>query len=119
VTLVPSPVPLQEIIEFLQQLVSIPSVKSEQAIATYIAQKLTRLGFEPHLLGAPEHPSVICHHQVTTATKTIWLQSHLDTTPVGDRFTLRSQSFQNSEELCFQSLSIPTTWVVVGGSIDL
>lgn len=58
---------------------------SEQAIATCIAQKLTELGFEPHLIGEPEHPSVICHHQAATATKTIWLQSHLDTAPVGDR----------------------------------
>jgi succinyl-diaminopimelate desuccinylase len=37
------------------------------------------------LIGDPEHPSVICHHQAATATKTIWLQSHLDTVPVGDR----------------------------------
>lgn len=83
--LVPSPVPLQEIIEFLQQLVSIPSIKSEQAIATCISEKLTALGFELHLIGDPEYPSVICHHQAATATKTIWLQSHLDTAPVGDR----------------------------------
>jgi succinyl-diaminopimelate desuccinylase len=83
--LVPPQVPFQEIIEFLEQLVSIPSVESEQAISTCIAQKLTELGFEPHLVGDPEHPSVICHRQAATATKTIWLQSHLDTAPVGDR----------------------------------
>lgn len=83
--LVPPQVPIQEITEFIQQLVSIPSVESEQAIATYTTEKLTNLGFEPHLIGVPEHPSVICHHQAATATKTIWLQSHLDTAPVGDR----------------------------------
>ncbi|HEY9628289.1 MAG TPA: M20/M25/M40 family metallo-hydrolase [Coleofasciculaceae cyanobacterium] len=85
VALVSLQIPLQEITEFLQQLVSISSVESEQTIATCIAQKLTELGFEPHLIGQPEHPSVICHHQAATATKTIWLQSHLDTAPVGDR----------------------------------
>lgn len=78
-------VPLQEITEFLQQLVSIPSVESAQAIATCVAEKLTAFGFEPHLIGDPDHPSVICRHQAATATKTIWLQSHLDTAPVGDR----------------------------------
>lgn len=83
--LIPPPVPLQEITEFLQQLVSIPSVESEQAIATCVSEKLAALGFEPHVIGNPEHPSVICHHQAATATKTIWLQSHLDTAPVGDR----------------------------------
>jgi acetylornithine deacetylase/succinyl-diaminopimelate desuccinylase-like protein len=81
----PPIVPSKEIIEFLQQLVSIPSVESERAIATCIDQKLTELGFEPRLLGDSEHPSVICHHQAATATKTIWLQSHLDTAPVGER----------------------------------
>ncbi|MBL1176767.1 M20 family metallopeptidase [Pantanalinema sp. GBBB05] len=81
----PPQVPFQEITEFIQQLVSIPSVESEQAIATCIAQKLTELGFESYLIGESEHPSVICHHQAATATKTIWLQSHLDTAPVGDR----------------------------------
>jgi succinyl-diaminopimelate desuccinylase len=79
------PPPLKEITEFLQQLVSILSIESERAIATCISKKLTTLGFEPHLIGDPEHPSVICHHQAATATKTIWLQSHLDTAPVGDR----------------------------------
>ena len=58
---------------------------SEQAIATCVAEKLTALGFQPHMIGDSEHPSVICHHQAATATKTIWLQSHLDTAPVGDR----------------------------------
>ncbi|HEY9621499.1 MAG TPA: M20/M25/M40 family metallo-hydrolase [Crinalium sp.] len=81
----PPQVPFQEITEFLQQLVSIPSVESEKAIATCVAEKLTALGFKPLLIGDPEHPSVICHHQAATATKTIWLQSHLDTAPIGDR----------------------------------
>ncbi|GAB4373427.1 MAG: hypothetical protein Kow00121_16660 [Elainellaceae cyanobacterium] len=56
-----------------------------KAIATCVSEKLAALGFESHLIGDPEHPSVICHHQAATATKTIWLQSHLDTAPVGDR----------------------------------
>jgi hypothetical protein len=37
----------------------------------------------------------------------------------GKRFTLYRQLFQNSEEPYFQSLSIPTTWVVVDESVDL
>jgi acetylornithine deacetylase/succinyl-diaminopimelate desuccinylase-like protein len=83
--LISPPVPLQEVTEFLRQLVSIPSVEAKQTIDTCIAKKLTDLGFEPHLIRDSEHPSVICHHQAETATKTIWLQSHLDTAPVGDR----------------------------------
>ncbi|MBD1865527.1 MULTISPECIES: hypothetical protein [Trichocoleus] len=55
------------------------------AIATCVSEKLAALEFEPHLLGDPEHPSVICHHQAVAATKTIWLQAYLDTAPVGDR----------------------------------
>ncbi|MBD2075629.1 hypothetical protein H6F86_17350 [Phormidium sp. FACHB-592] len=78
-TLVPPLVPLQEITEFLQQLTSIPSIESEQAIATFVFEKLAALGFEPHLIGGLEHPSVICHHQVTTTTKTIWLEARLNT----------------------------------------
>jgi acetylornithine deacetylase/succinyl-diaminopimelate desuccinylase-like protein len=71
-------VPFQEITEFLQQLVSIPSVESEKAIATCVAEKPTALEFESCLIRDPEHPSVICHHQAATATQTIWLQAHLD-----------------------------------------
>ncbi len=82
---VPPQVPFQEITEFIQQLTSIPSVESERAIAICVSEKLAALGFEPHLIGDPGHPSVICHHQAATAKKTIWLQSHLDTAPVGDR----------------------------------
>lgn len=77
-TLIPPPVPLQEITEFLQQLVAIPSIESGQAIAPCITQKLTDLGFEPHLIGNPKHPSVICHHQAATATETIWLEARFD-----------------------------------------
>lgn len=78
-------VPLQEIVKFLQQLTSIPSVESERSIATCVAQKLSSLGFAPHLIGDEEHPSVIGYYQAPDATKTIWLQAHLDTAPVGDR----------------------------------
>ncbi len=84
--MLPSPqVPVQAITEFLQQLTAIPSVTSEREIAACIAAKLTELGFQSRLIGDPAHPSVICHHHATTATKTIWLQAHLDTAPVGDR----------------------------------
>ena len=71
VALVSPQITLQEITEFLQQLTSIPSVESEQAIANCVAEKLSSLGFEPHLIGEPEHPSVICPYQAATATKTI------------------------------------------------
>lgn len=56
-----------------------PSVESEQAIATCVFEKLAALGFEPHLTGNLQHPSVICHYQAATATKTIWLEARLNT----------------------------------------
>nr|WP_242067170.1 M20/M25/M40 family metallo-hydrolase [Leptolyngbya sp. FACHB-711] len=37
------------------------------------------------MIGDEEHPSVICHYQPAHASKTIWLQAHLDTVSVGDR----------------------------------
>jgi len=37
---VPPPVPLQEITEFIQQLVSIPSVESKQTLATCVAETI-------------------------------------------------------------------------------
>ncbi|WP_199321850.1 M20/M25/M40 family metallo-hydrolase [Leptolyngbya sp. FACHB-321] len=48
-------------------------------------KNLATVGFVPHLIGELEHPSIICHHQAATTTKTIWLQPHLDTAPVCDR----------------------------------
>ncbi|WP_348250627.1 hypothetical protein [Stenomitos frigidus] len=42
-TLIPPPVSIQEITESIQQLVSIPSVESEQAITTCISEKLINL----------------------------------------------------------------------------
>lgn len=36
---VPPKAPLQGITEFIQQLVSIPSVESKQAIATFVSEK--------------------------------------------------------------------------------
>lgn len=91
--LIPPPVPLEEITHFLQQLTAIPSVESERSIAPCVAEKLSSLGFQPHLIGGEEHPSVICHYQLAHASKTIWLQAHLDTAPVGDRSQWKHDPF--------------------------
>lgn len=80
----PISVPTQEIVEFLQQLVAIPSFESEKAIADQVAEKLFSLGFSPQIIGQAEHPSVLSFFQKENSNQTIWLQAHLDTAPLGD-----------------------------------
>ena len=42
------------------------------------------MGFNPKIVGPKKHPSVICHIKKENTSKTIWLESCLDTVPAGD-----------------------------------
>ena len=76
------------LIDFLRELVATPSqngVDTEQAAAELIASKLAEYGFEPHLLGDPARPSVLCDYLPRQAAKkTLWLEAPLDTVVAGD-----------------------------------
>lgn len=77
----------KEIIEFTKQLVSTPSqngIDSEKGVAKLVFQKLTDFGFEPQIIDPKDHPSVICEIKKSNSSKTIWLESCLDTVPAGD-----------------------------------
>jgi len=77
----------KEIIEFTKQLVSTPSqngIDSEKDVAKLVFQKLTDFGFDPQIIGPKDHPSVICEIKKSNSSKTIWLESCLDTVPAGD-----------------------------------
>ena len=77
----------KEIIEFTKQLVSTPSqngIDSEKDVAKLVFQELTDFGFEPQIIGPKDHPSVICEIKKSNSSKTIWLESCLDTVPAGD-----------------------------------
>jgi len=77
----------QEIIKFTRQLVATPSqnfIDSESGVANFVFEKLKDFGFKPEIIGPKKHPSVICHIKKENSIKTIWLESCLDTVPVGD-----------------------------------
>ena len=77
----------KEIVEFTKQLVSTPSqngIDSEKDVAKLVFQKLTDFEFEPQIIGPKDHPSVICEIKKSNSSKTIWLESCLDTVPAGD-----------------------------------
>jgi len=77
----------KEIVEFTKQLVSTPSqngIDSEKDVAKLVFQELTDFGFEPQIIGPKDHPSVICEIKKSNSSKTIWLESCLDTVPAGD-----------------------------------
>lgn len=74
----------QEIVEFLQQLIAIPSFESERALAKRIFTQLSSFGFSPELIGHENRPSIICTANKVNSNKTIWFDSHLDTAPIGD-----------------------------------
>jgi len=77
----------KQIIEFTQKLVATPSqnfIDSESDIANLVFEKLKDFGFTPEIKGPKEHPSVICYIKKENSSKTIWLESCLDTVPVGD-----------------------------------
>ena len=76
-----------EIIKFTQELVKIPSQNefdSEKRVANLIFKKLKKIGFNPKIIGPQNHPSVICLIKKPKPKKTIWLESCIDTVPVGD-----------------------------------
>src|SRR3989344_5548629 len=76
-----------EIIAFTRQLVATPSqnfIDSESGVANLVFDKLKSFGFKPEIIGPKEHPSVICHIEKENSSKTIWLESCLDTVPAGD-----------------------------------
>lgn len=78
---------MQEIINFTKQLVATPSqngIDLEKNVAQLVFDKLQSFGFEPKIIGPDEHPSIICYIKKENSTKTIWLESCLDTIPVGD-----------------------------------
>jgi len=77
----------QEIIKFTQELVAIPSqsyIDSESGVANLVFKKLKSFGFKPEIIGSKEHPSVICYIKKENSSKTVWLESCLDTVPAGD-----------------------------------
>ena len=77
----------KKIIEFTRQLVATPSqnyIDSESGVANLVFEKLKGFGFSPEIIGPKEHPSVVCHIKKENSSKTIWLESCLDTVPVGD-----------------------------------
>jgi succinyl-diaminopimelate desuccinylase len=77
----------QEIIKFTRELVATPSqnfIDSEKEVASLVFEKLKSFGFEPEIIGPKQHPSVICHIKKENTSKTIWLESCLDTVPAGD-----------------------------------
>lgn len=76
-----------DIINFTKQLVETPSqngIDSEKKVADLVFKKLASFGFPPKIIGDKEHPSVFCKIIKNQKGKTIWLQSCLDTVPVGD-----------------------------------
>lgn len=77
----------KNIIKFTKELVAIPSqngIDLEDAIAKTVFSKLESFGFNPKIIGDKNRSSVICHIKKKSANKTIWLESCLDTAPVGD-----------------------------------
>ena len=78
---------IDQITKFTQKLVATPSqnfIDSESGVANLVFKKLKDFGFKPEIVGPKEHPSVICHIKKENTTKTIWLESCLDTVPAGD-----------------------------------
>jgi len=78
---------VNQIIKFTQKLVVTPSqsnIDSESDVANLVFQKLEDFGFKPKIVGPKEHPSVVCHIKKENSSKTIWLESCLDTVSAGD-----------------------------------
>lgn len=76
-----------DIINFTKQLVATPSqngIDSEKKIADLVSKKLSSFGFSPKTIGSKRHPSVFCKINKSFGGKTIWLESCLDTVPIGD-----------------------------------
>lgn len=76
-----------DIINFTKRLVETPSqngVNSEKKIADLVFKKLSSFGFSPKTIGDKKHPSIFCKITKNQKEKTIWLESCLDTVPIGD-----------------------------------
>lgn len=76
-----------DILKFTKQLVEIPSqngIDSEKKMANLVFKKLSSFGFSPKIIGNKKHPSVFCKITKNPKSKTIWLESCLDTVPVGN-----------------------------------
>jgi len=76
-----------DIINFTKQLVNTPSqnsINSEKEIANLVFKKLSGFGFSPKIIGGKKHPSVFCKIIKNPRGKTIWLESCLDTVPIGN-----------------------------------
>ncbi len=76
-----------DILKFTKQLVETPSqngIDSEKKIADLVFKKLSSFGFSPKIIGNKKHPSVFCKITKNPKSKTIWLESCLDTVPVGN-----------------------------------
>ena len=87
----------KEIIEFTRRLVATPSqshINSESGVANVISKKLKKLGFNPEIIGPKEHPSVICHTKKRNSSKIIWLESCLDTVPIGNAAAWKYPPFE-------------------------
>lgn len=87
----------KEIIQFTKELTAIRSqngIDSEKEKAKLVCSKLNSFGLEPKIIGLKEHPSVICSIKKSGAKKTIWLESCLDTAPVGDTKKWRYNPFK-------------------------
>lgn len=77
-----------EILDFTRELVATPSqngIDNECAVAKVVFEKLQSFGFSPERVGPFDRPSAVCRIDRPGATKTIWLESCLDTVTVGDR----------------------------------
>ena len=75
------------ILKFTKQLVETPSqngIDSEKKMADLVFKKLSSFGFSPKIIGSKKHASVFCKITKNPKSKTIWLQSCLDTVPVGN-----------------------------------
>lgn len=76
-----------DIVNFTKQLVETPSqsgVNSEKMIANLVSKKLFSFGLFSKIVGDKNHPSVFCRINKNPRSKTIWLESCLDTVPIGD-----------------------------------
>ncbi len=75
------------ILKFTKQLVETPSqngIDSEKKIADLVFKKLSSFGFSPKIIENKKHASVFCKITKNLKNKTIWLESCLDTVPVGN-----------------------------------
>lgn len=77
----------KDIVKFTKLLVATPSqsgIDSEEKIANLVFKKLVSFNFFPQIIGDKKHPSVFCKIIKDKKYKTVWLESCLDTVPVGD-----------------------------------